>query len=219
MRAESIAPVLDLAERVGHVPLPPYIRRPDAVQDRERYQTIYARQPGAIAAPTAGLHFSHEIIEELSKKGIAIAYVTLHVGAGTFQPIRVDNVLEHQMHAEWVSVPQKTCDAIKATRNNGGRIIAVGTTSVRALESAAQATGYPVTFQNETKLFIYPGYKFRTVDALITNFHLPESSLLMLVCAFSGYEQVMNAYHHAVSCGYRFFSYGDAMFLTKKSTN
>lgn len=208
-------PVLPTLKAVGRLPLPPYIERiPDAA-DSERYQTVYARHEGAVAAPTAGLHFTDAMLEQLKAKGIESAYVTLHVGAGTFQPVRADELHEHVMHSEWLEVPQETCEAIYRTRARGGRVVAVGTTVVRSLESAAKG-GDLQPFSGETDIFIYPGYKFRVVDALVTNFHLPESTLLMLVCAFAGYEEVMAAYRHAVAQGYRFFSYGDAMFLLPK---
>ncbi|TNF95178.1 MAG: tRNA preQ1(34) S-adenosylmethionine ribosyltransferase-isomerase QueA [Gammaproteobacteria bacterium] len=208
----SDVPLLEMLEQVGHIPLPPYIKRDDEQSDKNRYQTVYADQPGAVAAPTAGLHFDQPMLDQLEKMGVRQANVTLHVGAGTFQPVRVDRIEEHVLHAEWVEVNSATVQAIKETREQGGRVVAVGTTSVRSLESAAQS-GEIAPFQGDTRLFIYPGYQFRVVDALLTNFHLPESSLLMLVCAFGGYERVMSAYHHAVQSGYRFFSYGDAMWL------
>lgn len=204
-----------LMERQGHIPLPPYIQRPDEETDLERYQTVYSRHPGAVAAPTAGLHFDADMLQRLADLGVASAHVTLHVGAGTFQPVRVENLDEHPMHAEWLEVNAAVCAQVAATRARGGRVVAVGTTSVRSLETAA-ASGTLAPFQGETRLFIRPGYRFQVVDALITNFHLPESTLLMLVSAFSGYEAVMAAYQHAVREGYRFFSYGDAMFLTRR---
>ncbi|CAK0763041.1 tRNA preQ1(34) S-adenosylmethionine ribosyltransferase-isomerase [Gammaproteobacteria bacterium] len=213
LRFDDPRPVFEILDDIGHIPLPPYIQRPDQSFDRERYQTIYARHPGAVAAPTAGLHFDQTLLNRLAEQGVKSAYVTLHVGAGTFQPIRVDDPCAHRMHHEWVEVSEETFQAVSTTRARGGRIVAVGTTSVRALESAARC-GHLLPFRGETNLFIYPGYCFQTVDALVTNFHLPESSLLMLVCAFSGREQVMAAYCHAVEARYRFFSYGDAMFLT-----
>ncbi len=197
----------------GHVPLPPYIVRDDAAEDQERYQTVYARVPGAVAAPTAGLHFDAPLLETLEKKGIRGARVTLHVGAGTFQPVREDDIRDHKMHSERAVVAQDVCDAVAETRRAGKRVIAVGTTAVRSLESAA-AGGSLEPMDRDTDIFIYPGYKFRIVDAMITNFHLPESTLLMLLCAFAGHEQVMSAYRHAVEQKYRFFSYGDAMFVT-----
>src|SRR5512139_616788 len=205
-------PVLPILKAVGRLPLPPYIERTPDAADSERYQTVYARREGAVAAPTAGLHFTDAMLEALKAKGFETAYVTLHVGAGTFQPVRADELHEHVMHSEWLEVPQETCDAIARTRARGGRVVAVGTTVVRSLESAAR-TGELKPFSGETDIFIYPGYRFRVVDALVTNFHLPESTLLMLVCAFAGYDEVMAAYRHAVAQGYRFFSYGDAMFL------
>jgi len=201
----------------GHMPLPPYIRRPDSDEDQARYQTVYARSPGAVAAPTAGLHFDQAMLDRLTLQGVEQAFVTLHVGAGTFQPVRVEDIAEHRMHAEWVEVDQQVVDQVAATRARGGRVVAVGTTSVRSLESAAAAGGGELrAFAADTRLFITPGYRFRVVDALLTNFHLPESTLLMLVSAFAGYDQVMAAYRHAVAERYRFFSYGDAMFLTRR---
>jgi S-adenosylmethionine:tRNA ribosyltransferase-isomerase len=202
-----------LMERHGHVPLPPYIRRPDEASDLERYQTVYGRREGAVAAPTAGLHFDERLLAGLEERGARFAHVTLHVGAGTFQPVREERLEDHVMHSEWLEVDQAVCDAVTATREAGGRVIAVGTTSVRSLESAAQ-NGSLRPYRGDTRLFIRPGYRFRVVDAMVTNFHLPESTLLMLVCAFGGFEQVMAAYRHAVDRRYRFFSYGDAMFLT-----
>ncbi len=204
--------LLERLERYGHVPLPPYIKRADAALDRERYQTVFARRPGAIAAPTAGLHFDRELLQRIAAKGIEQAYVTLHVGAGTFLPMRVERIEEHRMHREYVEVDAEVCARIVAARARGGRVVAVGTTVVRALETAAQG-GELAPFRGETDIFIYPGYRFRAVDALITNFHLPESTLLMLVSAFGGYEQTLRAYRHAVAQRYRFFSYGDAMFV------
>ena len=205
--------VLELLERIGHMPLPPYVDRPDESTDRERYQTIYAREAGAVAAPTAGLHFDEPLLARLAEKGIATAFVTLHVGAGTFQPVRVDRIEDHVMHSEVANIPQATVDAVARTRAAGGRVVAVGTTSVRSLESASH-DGKLRTFQGETDIFIYPGYRFQCVDALVTNFHLPESTLIMLVSAFAGSEQVMAAYQEAVARRYRFFSYGDAMYIT-----
>jgi len=205
----------DLMEQEGHMPLPPYITREDEQLDRERYQTVYADRLGAVAAPTAGLHFDQSMLERLTKKGVDSTWVTLHVGAGTFQPVRVDLLEKHKMHSEYAEVGPEVCAKVKAAKARGGRVVAVGTTSVRSLESAAAATGVLATFQGDTRLFIRPGYRFNCVDAMITNFHLPESTLLMLVSAFSGYEQMMRAYQHAISQQYRFFSYGDAMFLTK----
>ncbi|MEE9327677.1 MAG: tRNA preQ1(34) S-adenosylmethionine ribosyltransferase-isomerase QueA [Cocleimonas sp.] len=207
--------VYELLEKYGHIPLPPYIEREDTEDDRERYQTIFAKQVGAVAAPTAGLHFTHELLQALKEKGVKTAQVTLHVGAGTFLPVRVDNLEDHIMHAEWVEVEQSVCDAVSACKARGGKVIAVGTTSVRSVESAAKQTGKLIPFTGDTRLFITPGFDFNVVDAMITNFHVPESTLLMLVSAFSGYENIMSAYQHAVAEKYRFFSYGDAMFLER----
>lgn len=200
----------------GHMPLPPYIRREDDSFDESRYQTVYATQEGSVAAPTAGLHFDEKLLSALQQQGVDTARVTLHVGAGTFQPVRVENLSHHVMHAEWLQVSAEVCDQVAHTRERGGRVIAVGTTSVRSLESAA-ANGKLAPFEGDTQLFITPGYEFQVVDALLTNFHLPESTLLMLICAFAGYDEVMGAYRHAVEKKYRFFSYGDAMFLTRKN--
>jgi len=213
LRFDDPRPVLEILDEIGHIPLPPYIQRPDESLDQDRYQTVYARSPGAVAAPTAGLHFDEALLNRLTARGVESAYITLHVGAGTFQPVRSEDPSQHRMHNEWVDVPEETFRAVRATRARGGRVVAVGTTSIRALESASRI-GHLLPFRGETDIFIYPGYCFRTVDALVTNFHLPESSLLMLVCAFAGQERVMTAYRHAVEAGYRFFSYGDAMFLT-----
>ena len=201
-------------ERTGAVPLPPYIRREAADADAERYQTVYARRPGAVAAPTAGLHFDETLLEALVERGVEIARVTLHVGAGTFAPIRGESVRSHVLHREWVEVCAETCDAVARTRARGGRVVGIGTTTLRALESAS-AGGAPRPFRGETGLFIYPGYEFRCVDVLLTNFHLPRSSLLLLVCAFGGAEAVLGAYREAVARRYRFFSYGDAMLLDR----
>jgi S-adenosylmethionine:tRNA ribosyltransferase-isomerase len=209
-------PVLDVLSRVGHMPLPPYIERPDEDSDQERYQTVYNQKPGAVAAPTAGLHFDDELLEKLKAKGIEAAFVTLHVGAGTFQPMKVDNVKDHIMHAEYVEVEPSVVEQVKAVKARGGRVIAVGTTSVRSLESASQS-GEIAPMQGDTSIFIYPGYEFKTVDALVTNFHLPESTLIMLISAFAGYDHVMSAYQAAVEQKYRFFSYGDAMFITRNT--
>lgn len=206
------APVLGLLKQYGRMPLPPYIDRVAAEADSERYQTVYARKEGAVAAPTAGLHFDEGMLARIKALGVASAYVTLHVGAGTFQPVRVDDIREHPMHSEYIEVPPAVVEAVAATRRRGGRVIAVGTTVVRSLESAARS-GELTAYSGETNIFIYPGYEFRVIDALVTNFHLPESTLLMLVCAFAGYDNVMAAYRHAVEEHYRFFSYGDAMFL------
>lgn len=207
-------PLLPLLERIGHMPLPPYIDRPDETADRERYQTVYAERAGAVAAPTAGLHFDEPLLESIREMGVETAFVTLHVGAGTFQPVRVERIEEHHMHHEWLEVGQDVVDAIAACKARGGRVIAVGTTSVRSLESAAR-DGELKPFSGETDIFLYPGKPFHVVDALVTNFHLPESTLLMLVSAFAGYPETMAAYRKAVEEGYRFFSYGDAMFITR----
>ena len=207
------APVLDLLDAHGATPLPPYIAHAPDAQDDARYQTVYARAPGAVAAPTAGLHFDDGMLARLRQAGIEQAFVTLHVGAGTFQPVRVDNLADHVMHSEWYTVPQATAEAAARARAGGGRVIAVGTTSVRALESAAQAGGAPRAARGDTRLFITPGYRFRAVDALVTNFHLPQSTLLMLISALAGMEPIRRAYAHAVAARYRFFSYGDAMFI------
>ncbi|WP_126454055.1 tRNA preQ1(34) S-adenosylmethionine ribosyltransferase-isomerase QueA [Sulfuriflexus mobilis] len=208
--------VLEILDAHGHMPLPPYIEREDAEQDRERYQTVYAQHPGAVAAPTAGLHFDEAMLETLKAKGVNTTQVTLHVGAGTFQPVRVDDIREHHMHSETIEVSAETVAAIEKTRAAGGRVIAVGTTSVRALESAAQANnGVLAPFSGETEIFMYPGYEFLTIDAILTNFHLPESTLIMLVSAFAGHKLIMQAYEHAVAERYRFFSYGDAMFISR----
>ena len=213
LHCDSDEPVLDVLERIGHMPLPPYVDRPDESSDRERYQTVYAREAGAVAAPTAGLHFDDRILTELESMGVETAFVTLHVGAGTFQPVRVEGIEDHVMHSEVAHVPQATVDAVNAARARGGRVIAVGTTSVRSLESASRG-GVVRPFRGETDIFIYPGYRFQAVDAMVTNFHLPESTLIMLVSAFAGYQNVMSAYQAAVAERYRFFSYGDAMFIT-----
>ena len=207
--------ILQALEAHGHMPLPPYIERQDSLADRERYQTVFADRPGAVAAPTAGLHFDEDLLAAVRARGVETTRVTLHVGAGTFQPVRVESLTEHVMHAEWVEVPQVTVDAISAARARGGRVIAIGTTSVRALESAARFSpnGELAAWRGDTRLFITPGVRFRVVDALLTNFHLPRSTLLMLVSAFGGHAQVMRAYRHAVEAQYRFFSYGDAMFI------
>ncbi|GAB4344578.1 MAG: tRNA preQ1(34) S-adenosylmethionine ribosyltransferase-isomerase QueA [Gammaproteobacteria bacterium] len=214
LETEGEEPVSELLEHYGHMPLPPYIQRHDDNSDRERYQTVYAREPGAVAAPTAGLHFDQPLLERIAARGVELAHVTLHVGAGTFQPVRVDDIRQHTMHSEWLRVSEAVCEAVARTRQRGGRVVAVGTTTVRSLESAARS-GSLRPYEGESDIFIYPGYRFRVVDALVTNFHLPESTLLMLVCAFGGYRPVMAAYHHAVEAEYRFFSYGDAMFLTR----
>ncbi|MFP9229136.1 tRNA preQ1(34) S-adenosylmethionine ribosyltransferase-isomerase QueA [Pectobacterium cacticida] len=209
--------VLTILNDIGHMPLPPYIDRPDEDADRELYQTVYSQRPGAVAAPTAGLHFDEPMLAALREKGIEMAFVTLHVGAGTFQPVRVETIEDHIMHAEYAEVPQDVVDAVLACKARGNRVIAVGTTSVRSLESAAQASqNAPIApFFGDTNIFIYPGYHYRIIDALVTNFHLPESTLIMLVSAFAGYQNTMAAYREAVAEQYRFFSYGDAMFITR----
>ncbi len=212
-------PVLEALAEYGAVPLPPYITHQPDARDIERYQTVYAREPGAVAAPTAGLHFDQEIFDQLDVLGVKRAFVTLHVGAGTFQPVRDNNLDTHIMHAERYTVPQTTIDAIAETRARGGRVIAVGTTSVRALESAAQLQPALTTAQSgDTRLFITPGFRYQVVDAMVTNFHLPQSTLLMLVAAFIGLTEMKAAYQHAIAQRYRFFSYGDAMFLERKTT-
>jgi len=208
----AVQPLLDILDRLGHVPLPPYMQRQDEQLDKERYQTVYGVVPGAVAAPTAGLHFDNELLAILRAKGIQHAFVTLHVGAGTFQPVRVENIADHQMHSEWLSVDQQLVDAVKQCRQRGGRVIAVGTTSVRSLETAALG-GDLKTFSGDSDIFIYPGYEFRVVDAMITNFHLPGSTLIMLVSAFAGRDLTLKAYTGAIKEQYRFFSYGDAMFI------
>lgn len=206
---ESLSNIL---EHHGHMPLPPYITREDSAADRERYQTVYARNPGAVAAPTAGLHFDRELLRRISDLGVEKAEVTLHVGAGTFQPVRCEQIENHRMHAEYLEVSAEVCVAVERARSLGGRVIAVGTTAVRSLETAA-ASGSMQPFAGDSRIFIYPGYEFRVIDGLITNFHLPESTLLMLVSALAGRENVLAAYHHAVQERYRFFSYGDAMLV------
>lgn len=212
---EDSRPLVDILQNIGHIPLPPYIERQETCLDNERYQTVYAKHVGAVAAPTAGLHFDESLLAQIAQQGVQSAFVTLHVGAGTFSPIRVDDLSQHVMHKEWLNVSTQVCEQIAMTRQRGGRIIAVGTTSVRALESAAAATGQLQAFTGETQLFITPGYQFKVVDALLTNFHLSESTLLMLVCAFGGYQRMMSTYQQAIEQRYRFFSYGDAMFLNR----
>ena len=210
------ADVMETLDRIGEVPLPPYLEREATAEDLERYQTVYARDPGAVAAPTAGLHFDAAMLEETLAMGVRHAWVTLHVGAGTFQNLRDEHLEENRLHSERVEVSDACCNAVRATREAGGRVIAVGTTSVRSLETASRR-GEILPFNGETELFILPGYEFRSVDAMITNFHLPQSSLLMLVSAFAGRERILAAYAHAVEERYRFFSYGDAMFLTPEA--
>ncbi|WP_175978448.1 tRNA preQ1(34) S-adenosylmethionine ribosyltransferase-isomerase QueA [Burkholderia sp. BCC1047] len=216
------APCLELIEQYGRLPLPPYIEHDPDATDETRYQTVYASNPGAVAAPTAGLHFDQPLLEKLDAMGVERATLTLHVGAGTFQPVRVDNIAEHKMHSEWYDLPQSLVDRIAATRARGGNVIAVGTTSMRALEAAARSADEAgralAATQAETDIFITPGYRFRVVDRLVTNFHLPKSTLLMLVSAFAGVETIRAAYRHAIAERYRFFSYGDAMLLTRRDT-
>lgn len=210
--------LVEALETHGHMPLPPYMKREDQLSDRERYQTVYNKKPGAVAAPTAGLHFDEALLAKLDAKGVQRAFVTLHVGAGTFQPVKVENIDQHVMHSEYIEVSQEVCDLVKRTRAEGNRVIAVGTTSVRSLESASQG-GEIAPFFGDSDIFIFPGYEFQSVDAMITNFHLPESTLLMLVSAFSGFDHMKNAYKEAVAQKYRFFSYGDAMYLTRQTNN
>ena len=205
--------LLQILAQIGHIPLPPYISRADDESDLTRYQTVFAKKAGAVAAPTAGLHFDGAMLDNINAKGIATAFVTLHVGSGTFQPVRVENLAEHIMHHEFYAVPHATVEAVRQTRANGGRVIAIGTTVVRALESASQS-GELIAGFGDTNLFITQGYTFKSVDALLTNFHLPESTLLMLISAFADYDVVMAAYRHAIAQSYRFFSYGDAMFIS-----
>jgi len=207
--------IIDLFNKFGHVPLPPYIKRIDNSIDKKRYQTVFSKKLGAIAAPTAGLHFTKDMLDKLSENDISNVKLTLHVGAGTFQPVREKHVSEHKMHSEYMSVSKDVINKIIETKNNGGRILAVGTTVVRSLETAVR-NDVLTPFEGETDIFIYPGYKFNVIDMMLTNFHLPESTLLMLVCAFAGKEKVMEAYHHAISKQYKFYSYGDAMLLINK---
>ncbi len=214
IRFDTGQPVLDILEQYGMMPLPPYIERTAESDDDARYQTVYARHPGAVAAPTAGLHFDEPMLNLLDAAGIIRAHVTLHVGAGTFQPVRVEHIADHVMHSERYTIPQATIDAIERARASGNRVVAVGTTSLRALEAAVQ-DGPLTAGENETRIFITPGYRFRVVDVLLTNFHLPKSTLLMLVSAFAGKEKIERAYRHAIDQGYRFFSYGDAMLLER----
>ena len=214
----STSALKEVMEALGEMPLPPYIDRAQEEDDKDRYQTVYAKQDGAVAAPTAGLHFTDDLIAELQQLGVNTAFVTLHVGAGTFQPVRVDDIKTHQMHSEWYEVSQQTIDAILATKAAGKRVIAVGTTSLRTLESIALNERLEAC-TGDTDIFIYPGFEFKLVDCLITNFHLPESTLMMLVSAFAGKDNIMNAYEQAIAERYRFFSYGDAMFLTRKDNH
>ncbi len=204
---------LELVDRVGHLPLPPYIRRADSDEDRDRYQTVFAREQGAVAAPTAGLHFTAEILAELKNIGVEIAPVTLHVGLGTFLPVRVDNIREHKMHSEQYSIPESTAALVNRAKQEKRRVFALGTTSARALETATTEDGQLQTGRGESEIFIYPGYRFKSIDALVTNFHLPKSTLLMLISAFAGREQVLSAYRQAVAQRFRFFSYGDCMLI------
>ncbi|HMH16865.1 MAG TPA: tRNA preQ1(34) S-adenosylmethionine ribosyltransferase-isomerase QueA [Burkholderiales bacterium] len=215
LRFPESATVFDLLERHGSVPLPPYVSHAPQAEDERRYQTVYARSAGAVAAPTAGLHFDEALLASLAQRGVEAAYVTLHVGAGTFQPVRVKNLAEHRMHRERYEIPEVTVAAIEAAKKRGGRIVAVGTTTVRCLEASAAERGAPTAGKAETDLFITPGFQFRVVDRLVTNFHLPKSTLLVLVSAFAGIEPIRNAYRHAVEQGYRFYSYGDAMLVDK----
>ncbi len=206
---------IPLIDQYGRLPLPPYIEHAADAVDAQRYQTVYAKHPGAVAAPTAGLHFDDALLQALKDKGVQLAWLTLHVGAGTFQPVRSENIAEHQMHSEWYSISQQTVDLVEAAQRAGRNVIAVGTTSLRALESASQS-GRLVAGSDDTQIFITPGYRFRTVSRLITNFHLPKSTLMMLVSAFAGYDRIRTAYVHAIAQRYRFFSYGDAMLLERE---
>jgi S-adenosylmethionine:tRNA ribosyltransferase-isomerase len=230
LRFEGCDDLFALLERHGAVPLPPYIEHAPDVADEARYQTVYARERGAVAAPTAGLHFDETLLESLRARGVSVAYVTLHVGAGTFQPVRSDDLAAHEMHSEWYRVPQETVEAIRRAREEGGRVLAVGTTALRALESAAARPSTPLPLRSgrtddlhatagETRLFFVPGYRFRVVDRLITNFHLPKSTLLMLVSAFGGFDNIRRAYGHAIEKRYRFYSYGDAMLIERAADN
>jgi len=215
LRFEGCADVLAALERHGAVPLPMYITRAAVSRDSERYQTVYAREPGAVAAPTAGLHFDPALLQGLRDRGVAVVFLTLHVGAGTFQPVRLQDLARHEMHSEWYDVPQATVDAVRRARERGGRVLAVGTTTLRALETAA-AGGALASGRGETRLFILPGYRFRVVERLLTNFHLPRSTLLMLVSAFGGMDNIRRAYRHAIERRYRFYSYGDAMLIERQ---
>lgn len=217
LEVEGEVELLEWFEQVGHIPLPPYIDRADQNQDSDRYQTVYAQARGAVAAPTAGLHYDQELLETLKAKGVQIKMVTLHVGAGTYQPVKVDDIKSHSMHSEWIDVDQSVCDAIIGTKQAGNRVVAVGTTVVRSLETAAQNAKQALIepFQGETDIFIYPGFEFQIVDLLQTNFHLPQSTLLMLVSAFAGQENIQKAYQYAIDKEYRFFSYGDSMLLER----
>jgi len=208
---------IELIDRYGQLPLPPYIQHAADATDAQRYQTVYAKHPGAVAAPTAGLHFDQALLDQLQQQGVLLTWLTLHVGAGTFQPVRTENLAEHQMHSEWYRLPQTTVDIIETAKRSGCKVIAVGTTSMRALESASQ-TGKLVAGSSDTQLFITPGYQFKTVDRLITNFHLPKSTLMMLVSAFAGVDRIRHAYSYAIAQRYRFFSYGDAMLLDRETS-
>jgi S-adenosylmethionine:tRNA ribosyltransferase-isomerase len=208
---------IELIDRYGQLPLPPYIQHAADATDAQRYQTVYAKHPGAVAAPTAGLHFDQALLDQLQQQGVLLTWLTLHVGAGTFQPVRTENLAEHQMHSEWYRLPQTTVDIIQTAQRSGRKVIAVGTTSMRALESASQ-TGKLVAGSSDTQLFVTPGYQFKTVDRLITNFHLPKSTLMMLVSAFAGVDRIRHAYSHAIAQRYRFFSYGDAMLLDRETS-
>jgi S-adenosylmethionine:tRNA ribosyltransferase-isomerase len=212
LRLADESDVLGVLKTIGHMPLPPYIARSDEAQDWERYQTVFGVRDGAVAAPTAGLHFSEALIQQCRDAGVAVGFVTLHVGAGTFQPVRADDIEDHQMHAEYLEVSETLCQQVRDCRAAGGRVVAVGTTAVRSLETAA-SSGELQPCAGDSRIFIYPGYQFKVVDALLTNFHLPESTLIMLVSAFAGRDTIMSAYHEAVQKQYRFFSYGDAMFI------
>ena len=217
VQSDQSGSLFEWFEKVGHMPLPPYIDRGDEQADIDRYQTVFAEQQGAVAAPTAGLHYDEALLQRIREKGVRIETITLHVGAGTYQPVRVDSIDDHVMHSEYIEVPQKVCDAIVQTKENGARVVAVGTTVVRSLETAARAaqTSLIEPFTGDTDIFIFPGFEFKVVDLLQTNFHLPESTLMMLVSAFAGYDRIMQAYQHAIDHEYRFFSYGDAMLLEK----
>ena len=208
---------IELIDRYGQLPLPPYIQHAADATDTQRYQTVYAKHPGAVAAPTAGLHFDQALLDQLQQQGVLLTWLTLHVGAGTFQPVRTENLAEHQMHSEWYRLPQTTVDIIETAKRSARKVIAVGTTSMRALESASQ-TGELVAGSSDTQLFVTPGYQFKTVDRLITNFHLPKSTLMMLVSAFAGVDRIRHAYSHAIAQRYRFFSYGDAMLLDRETS-
>ena len=208
---------IELIDRYGQLPLPPYIQHAADATDTQRYQTVYAKHPGAVAAPTAGLHFDQALLDQLQQQGVLLTWLTLHVGAGTFQPVRTENLAEHQMHSEWYHLPQTTVDIIETAKRGGRKVIAVGTTSMRALESASQ-TGELAAGSSDTQLFVTPGYQFKTVDRLITNFHLPKSTLMMLVSAFAGVDRIRHAYSHAIAQRYRFFSYGDAMLLDRETS-